>query len=50
MLIFRRHADNSAARLWHVILFSAEISNEIAHSNEVSASLMAMPDGSSAGM
>jgi hypothetical protein len=34
MLIFRHHADNSAARLWHVIVFAATLSNEITHSNE----------------
>jgi hypothetical protein len=50
MLIFRRHADNSAARLWHVIVFAATLSNEIAHSNEVSASSMAKSRVSSAGM
>ena len=34
MLIFRHHADNSAARLRRVIVFAATLSNEIAHSNE----------------
>jgi hypothetical protein len=34
MLIFRHRADNSAARLWLVIVFAATLSNEIAHSSE----------------